>query len=133
MLHIDVYDAVEDRELRLSPHFKVKELASRDGARPVVLDPRLPVVLEAIRSLAGKPLHINSGYRSPSHNAKVGGNPRSRHMYGQAADVRCPGLTPDELGRLAEQVMPDWGGIGVYAKKGFVHVDVRPERSRWRE
>ena len=43
MLHIEVYDAVQDKAVRLSPHFKVSELASKDGARPVLVDPRLPV------------------------------------------------------------------------------------------
>ena len=27
--------------------------------------------------------------------------------------------------------MPDWGGVGVYAKKGFTHIDVREKRSDW--
>lgn len=46
-------------------------------------------VLQPLRDMWGKPLYINSGYRNRELNAKVGGEPTSQHMKGEAADI-CP-------------------------------------------
>jgi hypothetical protein len=58
-------------------------------------------VLEPLRQAWGKPLHINSGYRSPELNAHpaIGGAPTSQHVKGEAADVACD--KPRDLARLA--------------------------------
>lgn len=44
-------------------------------------------VLDPIRSLYGKPIYVNSGFRSESLNKAVGGAKNSQHMKGQAADI----------------------------------------------
>ena len=44
-------------------------------------------LLDPLREAWGGPVVVNSGYRSPALNAAVGGAPRSRHMYGEAADI----------------------------------------------
>ena len=44
-------------------------------------------VLQKIRDRYGKPMHINSGYRCPKLNSKVGGSKTSQHMNGSAADI----------------------------------------------
>ena len=44
-------------------------------------------VLDPLRELYGKPITVNSGYRSPLVNKKVGGVPTSEHVKGQAADI----------------------------------------------
>ena len=44
-------------------------------------------LLDPLREAWGGPVAVNSGYRSPALNAAVGGAPRSRHMYGEAADI----------------------------------------------
>lgn len=44
-------------------------------------------VLDVARGAYGKPIHINSGYRSPKVNKKVGGVSTSQHVRGQAADI----------------------------------------------
>ena len=77
----------------------------------------------------GKPIIVNSGYRSPEHNAAVGGVPNSQHVLGTAADIR-----PEDLNDLPElqeicNEMNARGGVGFY--NTFVHVDVRGERARW--
>ena len=46
--------------------------------------------LERIRSVLGKPIHIDSGFRSAKLNAAVGGSKNSAHMDGRAADFVCP-------------------------------------------
>lgn len=49
-------------------------------------------ILEPLREAAGKPIHINSGYRSPMLNVAVGGVTTSQHCKGQAADISIPGM-----------------------------------------
>ena len=44
-------------------------------------------LLDPLRAKWGRPLHINSGYRSPALNRAVGGSPTSQHCKGQAADL----------------------------------------------
>ena len=44
-------------------------------------------ILDPLRELYGKPITVNSGYRSPLVNKKVGGVPTSEHVKGQAADI----------------------------------------------
>ena len=59
---------------------------------------RLADLLEGVRALTGKPLHVKSGYRAPAVNAAVGGSPSSYHMLGLAADFDPPvGWTHDQL------------------------------------
>lgn len=46
-------------------------------------------VLDPLREQLGKPIYVNSGYRCPRHNLKVGGAVNSQHLKGEAADIRC--------------------------------------------
>lgn len=46
-------------------------------------------ILQPLRDKIGKPIIINSGYRCPAVNARVGGADKSAHLYGRAADIRC--------------------------------------------
>lgn len=121
----------------MSEHFKPKEFASKDGRPspwPEVVDPDLYFLLEEIRADFGEPIYINSGYRSPEHNRKIGGVPNSFHVKGQAADIRPTRYRdPDKwnkaLGRL--KIIANrrcTGGVGFYPT--FVHVDLGPHR-RW--
>lgn len=87
--------------MRLTANFTVEELThSAEAARrgldntppaDVMLNLlRLAGVLEEVRALLGKPIHINSGYRSPAVNKAVGGSSVSAHCDGRAADFICP-------------------------------------------
>jgi len=53
--------------------------------------------LEEVRSLLGKPIIIDSGFRSPDVNQAVGSTSVSQHLRGCAADFRVPGMTPAEV------------------------------------
>ena len=44
-------------------------------------------VLDPLRRIYGKPIYVNSGYRSEELNKAVGGHPNSHHKYGYAADI----------------------------------------------
>lgn len=129
MVEINAYSKASDGGKQLSTHFKVREFACRSGADAVLIAPRLVMVLESIRAHFGAAVTINSGYRTPEYNAKVGGVARSQHCYGTAADIVVKGQTPEAVAAFARTLMPDWGGVGVY--KSFTHIDVREARADW--
>lgn len=119
-------------EKRLSPHFRVREFHSKhDPSDLVKVDEKLLTLLENIRNHTGKPVHINSGYRSPEYNATLkNASPRSQHCNGKAADIWVEGVTPKQIADIAECYLGSSGGIGIY--KTFTHVDVRTSCARWK-
>lgn len=129
MVEINAYSKAATDGKQLSAHFRVREFACRDGSDAVLVAPRLVMVLESIRTHFGVPVTISSGYRTPQYNAKVGGAAHSQHCYGMAADIVVKGQTPETVAAYARQLMPDWGGVGVY--KSFTHVDVREAKAGW--
>ena len=131
MVEINAYSKAKDGGKKLSTHFKVKEFACKDGSDAVLVAPRLVMVLQSIRSHFGAAVTINSGYRTPQYNTKVGGVAHSQHCYGTAADISVRGQTPEAVAAYARQLMPDWGGVGVYSQKGFTHIDVREAKADW--
>lgn len=131
MVEINAYSKAASGGKQLSAHFKVREFACGDGSDAVLVAPRLVMVLETIRAHFGAPVVIHSAYRTPQHNAKVNGAAHSQHCYGMAADITVRGQAPATVAAFARQIMSDWGGVGIYAKKGFTHIDVREKRSDW--
>lgn len=118
--------------MKISAHFDSKEFECRDGSKspyPHVVQTALLNWLEAVRAEFGKPLYVNSGYRSPSWNEKVGGVKNSFHCKGLAADVRP--ADQDDLPRLQEIALRvvHHGGVGLYDT--FVHIDGRGYKARW--
>ena len=109
----------------------MNEFASRDGADfPWKIRDHIQELannLQALRTLLGVPIMVNSGYRSPYWNSKVGGSARSYHMRGMAADITAPGYPPEQLKRkilflINEGIMKP-GGLKAYST--FVHYDIR--------
>lgn len=133
MVEINAYSKKKDGGKKLSTNFTVKEFSCGDGTDTVFVAPRLVMVLQSIRSHFGKAVTIHSGYRTPPYNTKVGGVSNSQHTYGTAADISIKGVPVADVAAYARSIMPDWGGVGIYSKKGFVHVDVRETRADWTE
>ena len=134
---IKPFSLARDGSTALSPHFHVREFRCKDGSDPVFIDTELVELLERIREHFGKPVVITSAYRTPAHNAKAGGAKFSQHLYGRAADIRVQGVSVEDVTAYAESLMTDWGGIGRYPIKagratGWVHVDTRADKARWR-
>lgn len=111
----------------LSPHFRLGEFASKDGADKVLISTELIAKLEELRDYGDFSIVINSGYRTASHNRKVGGAGASQHVAGNAADivVKRNGTAVDA--RLVCCLCQSLGfkGIG-YISETAVHVDMRP-------
>ena len=116
--------------MRLSPHFTSTEFACRCGCGACTVDPSLLQSLETLRAKVGAPVIVNSGVRCLDHNRHVGGSPASQHLFGRAADIRVPGMTGEELYRMASTI-PALKGFGVAG--GWIHLDVRPgPAARWK-
>lgn len=131
MVEINAYSKAKDGGKKLSTNFAVREFACKDGSDAVLVAPRLVMVLQSLRSHFCAAVTINSGYRTPQYNAKVGGVTDSQHCYGTAADIVVRGKTPAQVAAYARQLMPDWGGVGIYTKEGFTHIDVRESKADW--
>lgn len=107
--------------------FRIREFRCRDGSDAIKVDAGLVRILQQIRDYFGKPVVVNSAYRTESYNAKVNGASRSKHLYGMAADIRIEGVTPLMAAAYAESI--GINGIGMY--DSFLHVDTRKERYFW--
>mgnify|MGYP000769249454 CR=1 FL=1 len=131
------YSLAKDGNRKLAPDFKVREFRCKDGSDEILVDEALVLLLQCIREHFGKAVTITSGYRTPAHNAKVGGSKSSQHLLGRAADIQVQDTDPLAVAAYAESLMPGWGGVGRYPvkagrAKGWVHVDTRAEKARWR-
>lgn len=119
----------------LSKHFTLEELTFSDAAARHGLDntPSEEItenlkrlcdrILEPIRDIVHKPVHVTSGYRSPVVNALVGSKVTSQHVRGCAADIKVAGVSPDVLikaiigaGLPYEQVIREY--------QSWVHISV---------
>ena len=92
----------------MTPHFTLAELTVTDHRTldntpdPIALAnlQRLAEFLERVREvLGGKPVMVNSAFRSKAVNDAVGSKDTSQHRLGCAADIRVPGMTPDAVVR----------------------------------
>ena len=125
---IKAYSKAKDGDKKLSTNFRVREFACKDGSDPIFIDTELVDVLQKIRNHFGKPVTINSAYRTPTRNKEAGSTTYSQHLYGKAADIKISGVTPKNVADYAETLL-DKGGIGIY--NTFTHIDVRSVKSRW--
>lgn len=140
-LHSDgFYHIPKGANIQLSEHFTSREFdcrCNRPGCTVTIVHPALVDACEALRVDLSRPVTIadsgGSGYRCPAHNADpdVGGAANSLHTFGLAADLHCPGSTPDEMAALAE-ARANYGEVGKYT--WGIHLGVfRPDgaHTRW--
>jgi len=125
-------------------HYDVAALADLDWfmrdwreTEAVVMDWNLHDVLWRLRTRLRESqgfwptLHVLSAYRTPQTNEMLraeGAAQNSLHLYGQAADITVDGMTLSALTAEVENVGA--GGIGIYQRSHFVHLDTGPSR-RW--
>lgn len=130
---VETYSLAADGDTYLNKNFRVREFRCRDGTDKILISKRLVELLQIIRDHFGAAVTINSGYRTASHNAAVGGATKSQHLYGRAADIVVTGHTALEVYNYVNTVLPQYtGGIGCYRSGNYVHVDVRPS-GYWRD
>jgi hypothetical protein len=114
-----------------------RNIADEETGRAGGLSPGVAAVhRDAAEALGaqGITLNVTSGYRTPEHNAAVGGVRGSRHLRGDAIDVSLAGLSPAQQQAVIDQFLSDprVGGFGYYPHSNSIHVDVRPgDRTAW--
>jgi uncharacterized protein YcbK (DUF882 family) len=133
------YDLLLDKNV--SEHFKWKEVFI--GIQPnewvqVTLDMlknamRMAQYMDKVRTYFGKPIKVTSWLRVPKHNARVGGKPSSKHLYGIAVDFVVQGV-PFNQAQMARLNKFHTGGLARadFNKDGwadFVHIDLGAERT----
>jgi hypothetical protein len=93
------------------------------------VSPQARSYIMRVQAKFGRQLQVNSGYRSPEYNSRIGGATRSKHMDGTALDVTWSGFDEQTKRQFIEMAQEEgFLGIGVYSS--FIHVDLGPRR-RW--
>ena len=132
---------------KLSPHFTLGEL-TKSGSHPEVYNipsheaianlTNLCKWLEVLRERAGTPIRINSGYRSPQLNRKIGGAANSNHLTGCAVDIRTSGMEQAIcyaaiLVKYSKESNQDYDELLIEKNRYgavWVHFAVRPKENR---
>ena len=129
--------------MQLSKNFSLNELTKSDTALRHDMDNTPPPeaieclralcdnVLQPVRDHFGKSVRVNSGYRHPDVNAKVGGSKTSDHCKGQAADIEIAGVPNHELAQwIADNLEYRQIILEFYTRgqpdSGWVHVSYNP-------
>ena len=113
-------------------HFRPREFDSPDGpGSGMSMSRELVALLDELRKKVGRPININSGYRTRAHNGKVGGKRTSAHLKGRAVDIAVRSSRKRmQIIRAALELGFTRVGVG----KAFVHLDVddtKPQDVCW--
>ena len=114
-------------------YFEISEFDSPDEVGSgKYMDSEFLRMLDEARELAGIPFRITSGYRTPSHNAYVGGvqpsldKKGSSHLFGYAADIACNNSSDREI-ILAAVIKAGFRRVGI--ANSFIHIDNDPDKN----
>lgn len=119
------------RNFTLDGDLNKKKFELTDEVRENLFE--LATNLEVLRAHFNVPVTLTNAYRSPEHNAAVGGSKNSQHLLGKAADIKMKGISPDEVADaidfLIDMGLMKEGGLGRY--NTFTHYDIRGTKARW--
>lgn len=123
--------------MKLTENFSKSEFDCKDGSEmpDSVLKniKELAKNMQVLRDYLRMPITLNSGYRSPAYNKKIGGVKNSQHILGKACDMKVKGMSPKDVHAVIELLIESGemkqGGLGLY--KTFVHYDIRGTKARW--
>lgn len=126
--------------MKLSPNFSLEELtrseaAARNGwdntpnEKELANLKRLAILLEAVKkAVDGRPVILNSGFRSKQVNDSVGSKDTSQHRLGCAADIRVAGLTPRQVVEACIKASVPFDQI-ILEFDSWTHISVSNEES----
>lgn len=130
MATVRTYSLRRDGELNVSKNFKVKEFRCKDGSDTILICKETVQVLQAVRDYFGRPITINSAYRTSYWNAQVGGAKNSQHMKGTAVDFKVSLIPSWAVAGFLEDNYRHCG-IGYYST--FIHLDFRGYGVLWKD
>ena len=132
--------------MKLSQHFRLEEFTKSEHPEVYNIPSHVAIEnmkricgwLEVLRDRYGAPIIINSGYRSPQLNKKVGGVSTSNHVTGCAVDIRCSGAEQAIdyayiLKAYSKEIHQDFDELFIEKNKYgryWVHFAVRPSGNR---
>lgn len=118
------------RDFYIAPYLRYSEIVSPDNdTGTLALD--LLIAWVKLREEINRPIRIASGFRSVSHNRRVGGSPNSQHTIGRAIDIVAPGVNLHTKEMLWLFFRCGFRGIG--RGQGITHLDVRERNAGfWR-
>lgn len=128
----------KDPSSKISKHFTVKDVTKGDPKRiPPSMGlkrnaKKMAKALDKVVEENGR-IIINSWYRDPESNRRVGGAPNSQHLQAWAADIKLAYANASKQIEFEKKLDRTWkGGVGrgVRSGKGFTHLDLGPNR-RW--
>ena len=133
-------------KMKLSQHFRLEEFTKSEHPEVYNIPSHVAIEnmkricgwLEVLRDRYGAPIIINSGYRSPQLNKKVGGVSTSNHLTGCAVDIRCSGAEQAIdfayiLKGYSKEIHQDFDELFIEKNKYgryWVHFAVRPSGNR---
>lgn len=136
-MSVKTYSLKKDGDRKLSEHFKVREFRCRDGSDEILIESELVTCLEKVhRHFGCSAINITSGYRTPSHDKRVGGSGKGSHTKGKAADF----VAYDKDGKKISSkeialYLEDLGvkGIGYRCGKSdtATHTDINYRTVKW--
>jgi zinc D-Ala-D-Ala carboxypeptidase len=91
------------------------------------MDPRFLELLLKFRGVWDKPMIVNSAFRCTKHNKEIGGEPKSRHLSGEAGDFRVIPFERFAFVKLAMKV----GFTGIGVGKDFIHLQTGNVLKLW--
>lgn len=131
--------------MNLTPHFTLKELTESPTAKAKGID-NTPTaehlanmkyvcekILEPVRAYFGKPVQVNSSYRSPALNRAIGGSLTSQHVNGQAVDFEVPGISNKTVADWVsenlefDQIILEFYNPAEGPNSGWVHASLKKE------
>jgi hypothetical protein len=120
---------VTEYGVQITPHFSSSEFRCTHQGGNFRISTELVQMLEQLRARWGRPIVVDSGYRTPTYNATLSGAAaNSYHLRGMAADIHISGVSVAEIDNAAADL--GFGGRGRY-KNGFNHLDVGRTRPPW--
>jgi len=111
---------VPDKHWRWA-NFSPEEIACR-GDGTIRINEAALDKLQALRDRLGVPLIVNSAYRSPDDNRRVGGAKHSMHLQGAAFDISMANHDPESFEAAARAI--GFTGFGFYPRQNFMHIDI---------
>jgi len=123
--------------MNLTNDFTLKEFECNDGTevpeKYIENVKELAKNLQVLREEIGLPISINSSYRHPEYNKRIGGAKFSQHLTASASDIVVRDMTPKKVAKTILKLIKNGkmkeGGVGLY--NGFVHYDIRGTKARW--